>query len=96
VATFNPKTKFPSVSFQVKAWVWADGKVKIVGDDPDLPNNGLFITVRPGTDTELNVRQMIDALNPKVSEKQELKRMLARLSSLERQQLILELDARDV
>lgn len=96
MATFNPKTKHPSVSFQVKAWVWDDGKVKLVGDDSDLPNNGIFITVRPGTDSELNIRQMIDSLNPKVTEKQELKRMLARLTSEERTQLILELDARDV
>jgi len=61
VAEFNDRGKYPTVHFRVKAWVHADGKVKIVGDDPDLPGNGMFITVRSGTDTEANIKQMISS-----------------------------------
>lgn len=64
MATFNPKTKHPSATFTAKAWLWDDGRIHIVGADPDLPNNGIHINVRAGTSTDANLRQMLHDLNP--------------------------------
>lgn len=88
MAEFNDKGKYPTVHFRVKAWVHADGKVKLVGDDEDLPGNGMFITVRSDTDTEKNIKGMIDALNPDVVLSSEVDSLLDSMTLLQKQKLV--------
>ncbi|OZM77815.1 hypothetical protein [Pseudonocardia sp. MH-G8] len=71
MATFNPRTKHPSATFLAKAWLWDDGRIHIVGADPDLPNNGIHINVRSGTSTDANLRQMLRDLDPSTRQLQE-------------------------